>query len=91
MAVAQGPPAFLLDEPTAYLDLVHQIDVLDLVGRHDAGRTAHQPVCHKLRAISAIAAIASGSEDPAEARTSPVRGRSPGRIPASRNRRPEWR
>ncbi|CAM5454560.1 hypothetical protein GCM10010253_23650 [Streptomyces badius] len=35
MAVAQGPPAFLLDEPTAYLDLVHQIDVLDLVGRHD--------------------------------------------------------
>ena len=41
MAVAQGTPVMLLDEPTTYLDLAHQIDVLDLVtdlNRHQ-GRT----------------------------------------------------
>ncbi|MET9336599.1 ABC transporter ATP-binding protein [Nonomuraea sp. NPDC003804] len=41
MAVAQGTPVLLLDEPTTYLDLAHQIDVLDLVvdlNRHQ-GRT----------------------------------------------------
>ncbi|MFG2000821.1 ABC transporter ATP-binding protein [Spirillospora sp. NPDC048911] len=31
MAVAQGTPILLLDEPTTFLDLAHQIDVLDLV------------------------------------------------------------
>ncbi|MEO3749142.1 ABC transporter ATP-binding protein [Streptomyces sp. B6B3] len=41
MAVAQGTPVMLLDEPTTYLDLAHQIDVLDLItdlNRQD-GRT----------------------------------------------------
>lgn len=31
MAVAQGKPVMLLDEPATYLDLAHQIDVLDLI------------------------------------------------------------
>ncbi|MDX3852774.1 ABC transporter ATP-binding protein [Streptomyces sp. AK02-01A] len=38
MAVAQGTPVLLLDEPTTYLDMAHQIDVLDLItdlNRHE--------------------------------------------------------
>jgi iron complex transport system ATP-binding protein len=31
MAVAQATPILLLDEPTTFLDLAHQIDVLDLI------------------------------------------------------------
>ncbi|TDC69376.1 ABC transporter ATP-binding protein [Actinomadura sp. GC306] len=41
MAVAQETPVLLLDEPTTYLDLAHQVDVLDLIvdlNRHE-GRT----------------------------------------------------
>jgi iron complex transport system ATP-binding protein len=41
MALAQGTDLLLLDEPTTYLDLAHQIDVLDLVQRlhGEMGRT----------------------------------------------------
>lgn len=41
MTLAQGTDLLLLDEPTTYLDLAHQIDVLDLIDRlhHEAGRT----------------------------------------------------
>jgi iron complex transport system ATP-binding protein len=41
MALAQGTSVLLLDEPTTFLDLAHQIDVLDLLRElnHDEGRT----------------------------------------------------
>ncbi|MFC0546746.1 ABC transporter ATP-binding protein [Kutzneria chonburiensis] len=41
MALAQGTELLLLDEPTTYLDLAHQVDVLDLVQRlhSELGRT----------------------------------------------------
>lgn len=32
MALAQQTPVLLLDEPTSYLDVAHQLDVLELVG-----------------------------------------------------------
>ena len=41
MVLAQGTDLVLLDEPTTFLDLAHQVDVLELVRRlnTDAGRT----------------------------------------------------
>jgi iron complex transport system ATP-binding protein len=42
MAVAQGTEVLLLDEPTTYLDLAHQIDVLDLIT--DLNRQEHRTI-----------------------------------------------
>jgi iron complex transport system ATP-binding protein len=41
MALAQDTPIMLLDEPTTFLDLAHQVEVLDLVTRlnRERGRT----------------------------------------------------
>ncbi|MFF5262837.1 ABC transporter ATP-binding protein [Actinomadura viridis] len=40
LVLAQQTPIMLLDEPTTYLDIAHQIEVLDLCSRlHEEGRT----------------------------------------------------
>ncbi|GAA2576926.1 ABC transporter ATP-binding protein [Actinomadura fulvescens] len=48
MALAQQTPLLLLDEPTTYLDIAHQIEILDLCARlHEEGRTV-VAVLHEL-------------------------------------------
>ena len=41
MALAQQTPVLLLDEPTTFLDVAHQVEMLDLIGRmnREDGRT----------------------------------------------------
>lgn len=41
MALAQETPVLLLDEPTTYLDVAHQLEIMELVQRlnHEEGRT----------------------------------------------------
>ncbi|MBO3750404.1 ABC transporter ATP-binding protein [Streptosporangiaceae bacterium NEAU-GS5] len=40
MVLAQDTPILLLDEPTTFLDIAHQVEVLDLcAGLHEQGRT----------------------------------------------------
>ncbi|MFP3964344.1 ABC transporter ATP-binding protein [Actinomadura fulvescens] len=49
LALAQDTPALLLDEPTTYLDLRHQLEVLRLVGRlRDERRLTVLMVLHDL-------------------------------------------
>jgi iron complex transport system ATP-binding protein len=49
MALAQGTEILLLDEPTTFLDLAHQVDVLDLVERlHREMRRTVVMVLHDL-------------------------------------------
>jgi iron complex transport system ATP-binding protein len=78
MALAQGTDLLLLDEPTTYLDLSHQIDVLELVARLHAerGRTVAVVLhdlnlaaryAHRLVAMKDGVVVASGT--PAEVLT----------------------
>lgn len=75
LALAQGTPLMLLDEPTTFLDLAHQVEVLDLLGRLNAteGRTIVLVLhdlnmacryAHHLVAMRAGAIVAEGT--PAE-------------------------
>lgn len=74
LALCQGTPLMLLDEPTTFLDLAHQIDVLNLLADlNDAGRTV---VCvlhdlnHAARYATHLIAMRGGrivAEGPPEA------------------------
>ena len=49
MALAQQTPLLLLDEPTTYLDIAHQVEVMDLLADlHDAGGRTLVAVLHDL-------------------------------------------
>ncbi|MEV4331631.1 ABC transporter ATP-binding protein [Streptomyces sp. NPDC049597] len=50
MALAQDTPVLLLDEPTTYLDLAHQVDVLELVA--DLNRTEGRTVVMVLHELN---------------------------------------
>lgn len=74
LVLAQQTPVVLLDEPTSYLDLAHQVDVLDLVRRlpdprgtaNAAGARAH-PESDRAGADRADAPAESGADSAAEA------------------------
>jgi iron complex transport system ATP-binding protein len=78
MALAQQTPLLLLDEPTTYLDIAHQIEVLDLCARlHEEGRTVVavlHDLNHAARYATHMIAMRDGrivaAGDPAEVVTS---------------------
>ncbi|GGK04033.1 ABC transporter [Pilimelia anulata] len=56
LALAQETPILLLDEPTTYLDIAHQVEVLDLCARlHDEGGRTLVAVLHDLNQASRYA------------------------------------
>jgi len=72
MALAQQTPVLLLDEPTSYLDIAHQVEVLDLLvdlqrdeGKtvvmvlHDLNQAAHY--AHTIVVLSGGAVVATGA------------------------------
>ncbi|MEV6300534.1 ABC transporter ATP-binding protein [Actinoplanes sp. NPDC051861] len=64
MALAQGTDLLLLDEPTTFLDLAHQIDVLDLIRRlhREKGRTVVM-VLHDLSLAARYADVLIAMKD----------------------------
>jgi iron complex transport system ATP-binding protein len=74
LALAQGTPLLLLDEPTTFLDIAHQVEVLDLLAQlneeegrtivlvlHDLNMAARY--AHHLVAMRAGAVVAEGPPD----------------------------
>jgi len=64
LALAQDTDLLLLDEPTTYLDLPHQIEILDLVRRlnRDSGRTIAM-VLHDINLAARVADRIVGMKD----------------------------
>ncbi|MBM7331437.1 ABC transporter ATP-binding protein, partial [Agrobacterium sp. S2] len=65
MALAQETPLLLLDEPTTYLDIAHQLEVLDLLRRLNTnqGRTIVMVVHdlnHAAQYADHVVAVAEG-------------------------------
>ena len=85
MALAQQTPLLLLDEPTTYLDIQHQIDVLDLCAElhEEQGRTL-VAVLHDLNQAARYATHLIAMRDGAD--RSP-RGRPPRSSPPNWSRR----
>ena len=55
MALAQGTDLLLLDEPTTYLDVAHQVEMLDLLADLNARRgTTVVMVLHDLNLVGAL-------------------------------------
>ncbi|WP_095590667.1 ABC transporter ATP-binding protein [Actibacterium ureilyticum] len=48
MALAQETPILLLDEPTTFLDIVHQVDLLEMLARLNAAGRTIVAVLHEL-------------------------------------------
>jgi iron complex transport system ATP-binding protein len=64
MALAQGTDLLLLDEPTTFLDLAHQIDVLDLIARlHRERRRTVVMVLHDLSLAARYADVLVAMKD----------------------------
>lgn len=65
MVLAQETPLLLLDEPTTFLDIAHQIDLLDLLAALNAGGRTVVAVVHDLnqacRYASHLVAMRSGA------------------------------
>ena len=66
MALAQGTPVMLLDEPTTFLDLAHQVEVLDLLAQLNVneGRTVVlvlHDLNHACRYAQHLVAMADGA------------------------------
>ena len=69
MALAQETPILLLDEPTTYLDIAHQIDLLDLFARLHRSGTTMVAVLHDLNHAARYAThliVMKGGEKVAE-------------------------
>src|SRR5690625_7475267 len=63
MVLAQETPLLLLDEPTTFLDIAHQIEVMDLLADlHAAGRTV-VAVLHDLNQAARYASHLVRSEE----------------------------
>ena len=85
LALAQQTPLLLLDEPTTFLDIAHQVEVLDLVADLNAGRggtvvmVLHDlnQACryaHHVVAMKAGQIVAAGDPDVGDHRRARARG-----------------
>jgi iron complex transport system ATP-binding protein len=94
LAIAQGAPIVVLDEPTVHLDIRHQVDVMELLADlnardgttviavlHDLGLAAHYFPRVALVARGSVLADGDPSDVLAPDRVADVFGLEPGRLP----------